>query len=285
MNRRSVPARFAAFVVRAASRMRHVGLSRTAASLAFTTLLGIVPLMTVAFASVTRFPVFQRWLDALEAFLLQHMLPGSASTVVNDYIRAFVEKAAGLTGVSIAFLFLTAVLMIATVEREINLIWGIRRARPLARRVVVYAFGATAGPALVGASLWATTWLLTQSLAAMPLSATLTDLVLKPAPIVFSMLALALLYRTVPAMAVPWRHAFTGALAAALAFEAAKHGFAFYLTQVPTYRAIYGALAVLPLFLIWIYLCWLIVLAGAAITATLTLPASASARRDADATA
>ena len=172
-----------------------------------------------------------------------------------------------------------------TIEREINLIWGIRRARPLARRVVVYALGATAGPALVGASLWVTTWLLTQSLAAMPLNATLTDLVLKPAPLVFSMLALALLYRTVPATPVPWRHAFAGALAAALAFEAAKHGFAFYLTQVPTYRAIYGALAALPLFLIWIYLCWLIVLAGAAITATLTLPASAPEQRDADATA
>jgi membrane protein len=243
-----------------------------------------VPLATVAFASAARFPVFQRWLDALEEFLLQHMLPQSASAVVDTYVRAFIEKAAGLTGVSIAFLVLTAVLLIAEVEREINLIWGIRRPRPLARRLIVYVLGATTGPVLVGASLWATTWLLTQSLAAMPLDATLTGLVLKPVPLVFSMLALALMYRTVPAMPVPWRHAFAGALAAALGFEAAKHGFAFYLTQVPTYRAIYGALAALPLFLIWIYLCWLIVLAGAAITATLTLPASAPERRKADAT-
>jgi membrane protein len=154
----------------------------------------------------------------------------------------------------------------------------------VARRVLVYAFGATVGPVLVGASVWATTWLLTASLAAVPLSEPFVDLALKPAPLAFSTLALALMYRLVPAAPVPWRHAFVGAIVAAAAFEGAKHAFAFYLAQVPTYRAIYGALAALPLFLIWIYLCWLIVLAGAAITATLTLPASEAERRDADAT-
>lgn len=281
----SLPARFVAFVARVAARMRHVGLARTAASLAFTTLLGIVPLATIAFASVARFPIFQQWLDALEAFLLQHLLPQSASAVIHTYIREFVEKAAGLTGISIAFIFVTAVLMIATVEREINLIWGIRRARPLGRRVVVYALGATVGPVLVGASVWATTWLLTASLAAVPVNDTLAEVLLKPAPLALSTLALAFMYRIVPAKPVPWRHAFIGAVAAAAAFEAAKHGFAFYLTQVPTYRVIYGALATVPLFLVWIYLCWLIVLAGAAVTATLSLPAGAPASRDVDAAA
>jgi membrane protein len=91
-------------------------------------------------------------------------------------------------------------------------------------------------------------------------------------PLLFTTAALALLYAVVPATHVPWRHAVAGAAAAALAFEAAKHGFAFYLTKVPTYELVYGALAALPVFLIWIYLCWLIVLAGAAITATLTEP-------------
>jgi membrane protein len=75
---------------------------------------------------------------------------------------------------------------------------------------------------------------------------------------------------------VAWRHALIGALLAALAFEGAKHGFAFYLTEVPTYRVVYGAVAVLPVFLIWIYLCWLIVLTGAAATATLEQPGPAN---------
>jgi membrane protein len=279
---RSLPARFVAFVVRVVERMRHVGLSRTAASLSYTTLLGIVPLATVAFTTVARFPVFQQWLDALEGFLLQYMFPDSAAAVVHTYLREFVDKAAGLTGISIAFLFVTAAMLIADVEREINLIWGIRRARPLARRLVVYALGATVGQVLVGASIWATTSILTESLAAMPLQERFTDLLFELVPIAFSTLALALMYRIVPARPVPWRHAFTGGVVAALAFEAAKHGFAFYLTRTPTYHLVYGALAALPVFLIWVYLCWLIVLAGAAITATLTLPASAIGRRDAD---
>jgi membrane protein len=282
MKARDLPARFVAFIARVAARMLHVGLARTAASLAFTTLLGIVPLATAAFASVARFPVFQQWLDALEAFLLQHRLPQSASAVVHTHIREFVEKAAGLTGISIAFLFVTAVLMIATVEREVNAIWGVTRARPLARRLVVYTIGATAGPVLVGASISVTTWLLTQSLAAVPLRTTLADLALPVLPLAFSTLALALLYVIVPQRRVPWRHAFAGALVAALAFEGAKLGFAFYLTQVPTYELVYGALAALPVFLIWIYLSWIIVLTGAAITATLTLPAVPQPQRRSD---
>ncbi len=273
-------AQFFAFVCRVGVRMRHVGLARTAGSLAFTTLLGIVPLATVAFATVARFPAFHRWLDALEAFLLKHMLPDSATAVVHTYVREFVEKAAGLTGISIALIFVTALMMIATVEREINLIWGIRRARPFARRVVVYALGATVGPVLVGASVWATSWLLAASLAAIPLDETFADLVLTPAPLALSTLALALMYRIVPAARVHWRHAFAGGFVAALAFETAKQGFAFYVTHAPTYRVIYGALAAVPLFLIWIYVCWLIVLAGAAITATLALPENAPVRHD-----
>jgi membrane protein len=281
MKRRGLPARLKAFAARVVARLRHVGLARTAASLAFTTLLGIVPLATVAFATVARFPAFQQWVDAFHAYLLEHMLPEAASTVIHTHVREFVEKAAGLTGVSIMLLFVTALLLIANVEREINLIWGIRRTRPLARRVVVYVLGATAGPLLIGASLWATTWLLAASLAAVPAAESVADAVLAPAPLAFSTLALALMYRVVPVTRVPWRHAFAGAIVAAVAFEAAKQGFAFYLTQVPTYRAIYGALAAVPLFLVWIYLCWLIVLTGAAITATLALEADAPTSHDA----
>ena len=272
-------ARSVRFAGRVAARTRHVGLLRTAGSLAFTTLLGLVPLATVAFSFVARFPFFQDWLDALESFLLQHMLPGSADSVVHSYIGEFTEKAARLTGVSIAFVGITAVLVIATIEREINAIWGIRRGRPLARRLFVYTIVATVGPVLVGASISLTTWLLAQSLAAVSLRESLGVLAVKALPIVFSLLALALLYALTPARKVPWRHAFAGALAAALAFEGAKLGFAFYITHVPTYEVVYGALAALPVFLIWLYLCWLIVLTGAAITATLTLAPDEDAQR------
>ena len=270
-------ATFVGFAVRAAARMRAVGLARTAASLSFTTLLALVPLATVALTFVARFPIFQRWLDALEVFLLKHMLPGSADTVVHHYIGEFTDKAAGLTGISIFFIGVTAAMATATIEREINLIWGITTRRRFGRRVVVYALGLTVGPVLVGASLSLTTWFVTQSLATMPLHGFLADLILTPMPLLFTTAALTLLYALVPARPVPWRNALVGAALAALAFEGAKYGFAFYVTRLSTYELVYGTLAALPVFLIWIYLCWLIVLAGAAITATLTeskLPSS-----------
>jgi membrane protein len=278
MRQAAAVAELVAFARRVATRTRRVGLARTAGSLAFTTLLGLVPLATITLEFVARFPIFEQWLDALESFLLKHMLPGSANAVVHTYIREFTEKAVGLTGVSIVFIAVTAALVIATVEREINAIWGSVHKRPLARRLFVYALGVTAGPVLVGASISVTTWLVTQSIRAMPMRRTMAEIVVMPLPLVFSTMALALLYASAPTGRVPWRHAFTGAFAAALAFEAAKHGFAFYLTQVSTYKLVYGTLAALPVFLIWIYFCWLIVLTGAAITATLTLPTEAAPR-------
>ena len=248
------------FVGRVVVRTRQIGLARAAGSLAFTTLLGIVPLATLTLEFVARFPVFEQWLDALETFLLKHMLPESANAVVHTHIREFTEKAAGLTGVSIVFIVVTATMLIATVEREINALWGVSRRRSIARRLFVYAIGATLGPVLVGASISISTWLITRSLAAIPLRGTVAPMIVPMLPLAFSTLALALLYESVPARHVPWR-------------------FAFYLTHVQTYEVVYGALAALPVFLIWIYLCWLIVLAGAAVTATLTLPAEAAPRR------
>jgi membrane protein len=270
--------RFTSFVRNVAARTRNTGLARTAGSLAFTTVLGLVPLATVAFAFVAQFPVFQQWLDALEVFLLKYTLPGSANEVVHRYVREFTEKAAGLTGVSILFILVAATLVIATVEREINALWGIGIRRPFARRLVVYVLGVTLGPVLVGASISVTTWLFTQTLAPMPLELTLADFVVKPLPMILSTLALALLYELTPNRRVPWKNAFAGAVPAALAFEAAKRGFAVYVRNVPTYELVYGTLAALPVFLIWIYVCWLIVLSGAAITATLTLDADVSPR-------
>ena len=267
-----------AFVRRVVARTRRIGLARTAGSLAFTTLLGLVPLATVALEFVARFPVFEQWLDTLESYLLKHMLPGSADAVVHTYIGEFTDKAAGLTGVSIVFIVVTAAMVIATVEREINAIWGSPIKRPLARRLFVYALGATVGPVLVGASISVTTWLVTQSIAAVPMRNSMAEIAVLPLPLVFSTIALALLYASAPTGRVPWQHAFAGAFAASLAFEAAKHGYAFYLTSVPTYKLVYGTLAALPVFLIWIYVCWFIVLIGAAITATLTLPPDAPPR-------
>jgi len=259
---------FLSFVSRLRRRLIGVEVGRTAASLAFTTLLGLVPLFTVAFAYVSRFPLFARSQDALEAFLLRFFLPGSGA-VVRHYLTEFVAKSGDLKGVSTLFVVITAVLLVWQVDREINTIWGTREPRSFARRIFVYGLALTAGPALIGAAIYFIDWLIEQSIAATSIGARALTLLVQPVALLVDAAAFTLIYAFVPARSVPFRLALAGGLLAAIAFETAKYGFRFYITQVPTYQVIYGALATLPLFLIWIYLSWVIVLVGAAITATL----------------
>ena len=267
------------FVARVAARMREVDLGRVAASLSFTTLLAIVPLATVVVAFVAHFPLFDVWLRTLEQFMLRHLLPVSTAAEVRLSVTAFADQAMRLTGVSIAVIVATALLAIATVEREINAIWGIRGGRSVGRRLVVYSLGLTAGPVLIGASISLTTWLVVHSLAVVPIHRSLGERIVAALPFVFSFAGLTLLYKATPARPVPLvTAAIAGALAAA-ALEVAKSGFAWYITRVSTYQAIYGALASLPIFLLWIYLCWVIVLTGAAINATLVEAGTKRRRR------
>ena len=251
-----------------ALRLTGVGLMRTAAALSFTTVLGLVPLFTVAFVYVARLPLFEQWLSAFERFLIKHMLPGSGG-VIRPYLNEFAAKAGDLQGIGILIVVVTAVLLVDTVAKEINAIWGTRQPRSLVRRAGVYALGVTLGPLAIGAAIYATNWVLEASLA--------VDLLTKPeitalaAPIAIGIAALtfSLLYAVLPARRVPWWAAVAGGLVAAIGFEAAKRGFVFFVTSVPTYQRVYGALAVLPLFLIWIFVSWLIVLVGAAVSASL----------------
>jgi membrane protein len=256
------------FVFWVVRRLRDASVGRMAASLAFTTLLGVVPLFTVALAYVARFPVFDRWLDALEPFLVKFLLPDSSSAV-RHYLAEFTTKAAGVQGVGTVFLIITAVLLVAQMEREINAIWGIYEARSLPRRIVVYALGFIAVPAMVGGAVYLTSWAIEQSIAAVPGASEALSYLVQPVEIAIATLALTMLYKLVPARRVPMRDALVGALFAAVAFEVAKLGFKVYIRHVPTYRVVYGTLAALPLFLIWIYVSWVILLVGAAVTATL----------------
>jgi len=257
--------RFAKGVVQ---RLSGVGLVRTAAALSFTTVLGLVPVFTVAFVYVAQYPLFDAWLSAFERFLVRHLLPGSGA-VIRPYLDEFTSKAGELKDIGIVIVLVTAVLLVATVEKEINAIWGTREPRSLMRRLAVYALGVTLGPLAIGAAIYSTNWMLEASLA--------VDLLTKPeitalgAPIAIAVttLTFSLLYAVLPARRVPWWAALAGGVVAALALEAAKRGFVFYVANVPTYQRVYGALAVLPLFLIWIFLSWVIVLVGAAVSASL----------------
>lgn len=257
---------------RVAARLDRIGWTRAAGSLAFTTLLGLVPLATVAFAVVAQFPVFQDFVRILENYLLRYMLPSDASAIVQQYVVGLATAAAEYKGTWLVFVTVTAVLVVNEIESEINAIWGIRRKRPLLRRILIYTIGVTAGPVLVGAAIMLIRWLLSQSIAVTALEIGAIEAIGIAVPFLITVAGFTLLYVFAPARKVAWRHAAIGGALAALASEAMRYGFASYVAYSPSYEILYGALAAFPLFLVWVFAFWMIVLAGAAITASLAHP-------------
>ncbi|MFO1414631.1 MAG: YihY family inner membrane protein [Burkholderiales bacterium] len=256
-------------VVRTAARLRSIGWTRAAGGLAFTTLLGLVPAATVAFAVVAQFPVFQEFLHVLENYLLRYMLPRDATEVVQTYVVGLATGAASVRGYWLIFVVITAVLMVDSVESEINEIWGIRRKRPILRRILVYTVGVTAGPVLIGATIFLIQIVLRESVSAVKLHAEGVAVLRQVVPFLITLAFFTLLYWVAPARPVRWLHAFASGALAAVATDTLRVGFAWYVEHSPSYELLYGALAAVPIFLLWIYLFWMIVLAGAAVTATL----------------
>jgi membrane protein len=168
-------------------------------------------------------------------------------------------------------LFLTAVMTMMTVESAFNVIWRVRKARPIAQRILVYWAIITLGPILIGVSLSISSYLFTQSMtfSAAQRITPLIEWALAGAALPLTALAFTILYVYLPNCRVEWRDAVIGGVTAAIAFELAKRGFGYYVRRIPTYTAVYGAFAAVPLFLLWMYLCWFITLAGAMIASAL----------------
>ncbi|CAB3763962.1 YihY family inner membrane protein [Paraburkholderia humisilvae] len=255
----------------AAQRSSEDRIPQVAGSLTFTTMLSLVPLATVAFALFTAFPIFASFQTSLQGFLADHLMPEQFNNQIFKYLNQFASKAKGLTTLGLIFLFLTSVMTMMTVESAFNVIWRVRKARPLAQRVLVYWAILTLGPLLIGVSLSISSYLFTRSMAytATQHIPSMIEWALTGAALPLTILAFTLMYVFVPNCRVAWRDAAVGGLCAAVAFEFAKRGFGFYIRRIPSYTAVYGAFAVVPLFLIWMYLSWFITLAGAMIASAL----------------
>jgi membrane protein len=252
----------------AAQRFEEERCMQVAASLTFTTLLAIVPIVTVAVTLISAFPVFRSVTEHIESFLFKNMLPESVEAIA-AYTGQFTKNAARLTLVGIMFLFMTAMMVLFTIDRAFNQIWRVPRRRTNVQRVFIYWALLTVGPVLIGASLSLTSWMVSLSLGLVNEVPYAGRVLLKIVPILLTGFAFALLYITVPNRRVLVRDALSGGFLAALAFEAMKQGFAIYITQFPTYKLVYGAFAIVPIFLLWIYLSWLVVLFGAVAAAVL----------------
>ena len=241
----------------------------TASSLTFTTIIALVPLITVLLAVFTVFPMFGKLQTVLQQWLIESLVPDNIAKQVLGYLTQFSGKASRLGGVSLVLLFGTALALILTIDRTLNRLWRVQRPRPLRQRVLIYWAVLTLGPLLLGVMLTITSYLVTASKNVVGAPPEGFRLLLNALELLLLAGGMAALFRAVPNTLVKWSHAWLGGALVALAFEAAKKLLTLYLSAMPTYSVVYGAFATVPILLIWVYLAWLIVLCGAVIVASL----------------
>jgi membrane protein len=240
-----------------------------AASLTFTTLLSLVPLITIALTLFSAFPVFEDFSSQIKIFLLENLMPATAGNVITHYTEQFAESAGRLGAAGVVFLAVTAMLMMLTIDQAFNTIWRVTRPRTMLKRLIVYWAVLTLAPVLVGASLSLTSWLVGLSMGYAKHIPIFGVGVLKVLPVLFTTLAFAMLFRLVPNRYVPLSHALIGGLVASVLFETMNRVFGLYISHFPAYKLVYGAFASVPIFLMWVYRSWLTILLGAVVAASL----------------
>jgi membrane protein len=260
--------RLASFIAR---RSREARIQQVAGSLTFTTVLALVPLLTVAFALFTAFPLFAQFQSSLQSFLADHLMPPQFNSQIFRYLDQFASKAKSLTTVGLFLLCVTGVVTMMTIEAAFNLIWRVPKSRPLAQRVLVYWSIITLGPVLFGVSLSVSSYLISSSMLFSGSKGVSNALewALTGASIPLTAIAFTLMYVYMPNCKVQWRDAAAGGLVAAIGFETAKRVFGLYIRHMPNYTIVYGAFAAIPIFLIWVYMSWFITLIGAMLASAL----------------
>lgn len=239
----------------------------TAGSLTFTTLISLVPLLTVMLAAFTAFPMFSSFQVALEKYFLQNLVPDGIARPVLGALTQFASKANRIGAMGLIGLVMTALALMLTMDHTLNRIWRVPRPRPLGQRILIYWAALTLGPLVLGASLTLTSYAFSVSAGWVRGMSTLMSQVVEVIQFLLFTASLAGLFHYVPNTRVRWRHAWAGGIFVSVAFELAKKVLAWYVGIVPAYATIYGAFATVPILLLWIYLVWLIVLWGAVIAA------------------
>ena len=254
-------------------------LGLTASSLTFTTIISIVPLFTVALAIFSVFPMFAKMQTSLQQLLVDSLIPDNIARQVLSYLGQFASKASKIGWAGALAFLVSALMLILTIDGKLNDIWRVRKTRHLARRVIVYWTLLTLGPLLLAMSLSISSYVLSASKGWVSVMPGSLSVILNIVQFIVLACSMAAMYRFVPNTRVRWTHAFLGGVFVALGIELAKRALSWYLAQVPTYSAVYGAFATVPILLIWIYVAWVIVLLGAVIAAYWPSLKSGIARR------
>ena len=261
-------------------RFREDHLALTAGGLTFTTLISVVPLVTVMLALFSSFPMFAKLQESLQLYFQQTLLPDTIAQPILGWVTQFSSRAGRLGVVGLVALVFSALAMMLTIDRALNAIWRVRKQRPIAQRVLVYWAAVTLGPLLFGVSLAATSYAVSASrgiLGDMPRGFGFTVALVE---FVVESFGVASLFHYVPNIYVRWRDALLGGVFVAIGLSVLKHAIAYYFGAVPTYSMVYGAFAAVPIFLVWIYISWIIVLLGAIVAAYAPLVGKQMTRLD-----
>ncbi|MGF1911689.1 virulence factor BrkB family protein [Vibrio kasasachensis] len=250
------------------ARLLHDRINVNAGYLAYITLLSIVPMLTVLLSVLSSFSIFADVGNTIQDFVITHFVP-AAGDAVKSALLEFIGNTGKMTAVGGAFLFVAALMLISNIDKNLNYIWRVTKKRRAVFSFSMYWMILTLGPILVGASIAVTSYVTSLTVIDNQVFSSAYQLILRWLPLILSFLAFVGLYMLVPNKKVKLSHGMIGALVAALLFELSKKAFAAYITQFPSYQLIYGALAAIPILFIWVYLCWLIVLVGAEVTAAL----------------
>jgi len=244
-----------------ASRFSADRCTENAAALTYMSLFALVPLLTVLYTMASAIPAFQGVEEKMQAVLFAHLVPQS-SVEIEQYLSDFSQQAKNLTGPGIAFLLVTAILMLRNIEHAFNLIWRARENRSPVSRFMLYWAVLTLAPLTSGLALAISTYFssFADTLERFDVFGAKAVL-LQFAPLVLSTVGFGLVYAAVPNCRVPLKHAVVGGLFTAVAFHAAR-GIFTRLVVGSSYTFIYGAFAAVPLFLLWIFVSWNIVLIG-----------------------
>jgi membrane protein len=259
------------FAIYAVRRFVGDGCLTGAGALSYTTLLALVPLTAIALTVLSAVPAFAAIRDQLLSAIFDTFVPEVGAEVAK-WFRYFAGTSVRTTTIGMAALAVTVVLLLATIEDQLHRIWRVESPRPWLQRILAYWAILTLGPLLLGVSFSLPTYIdLVVRHAGLDASHLTrgqdSHALLRLVPFGLETLAFTLLYALIPNCSVRWREALLGAVVAAALVELLKIAFGIYIGYISAYRAVYGAVAVIPIFLLWMYVVWGSVLFGAVVAA------------------
>jgi membrane protein len=233
-------------------------LTDSVAVLSFSTLFAIIPTITLAFTVFALSPYFAELQTHLEKFLFEQMLPQNYDNAI-IYIQKFITSAQKIKGFSLVFLFIVVIFLFREVDKRINLIWNTDKNRHLGKGILLYISSLLLGPLLIGASLFVSSYISNSEIF---IFIPMGGILISSLPIILSGLGVSILYYASPLQKPTIKNAIKAGVLSAFLLEVVKSIMLVYINYFPLYELIYGAMSMLLLFMLWVYVSWLIIIFG-----------------------